>query len=585
MPELLRGRVNQGHDRRRRRRRVQGSRRSRPRSPKSRATPSSRRRPWRPAPSASIWSTRRRSISTAAGTHRSCRPAGRSPVKTPVITTSALTRRFGATTALAGVTLEVPRGEMFALIGPDGAGKTTFFRLVAGVLAPTSGTVRRVADRTFGLVPQRFGLYQDLSIDENLTPARAPLRRAAATRASARHRLLDMVGPRKFRARLAGALSGGMKQKLALACGAGAPSPNCCCSTSRRPASIRCRAASSGRCCTSSTTQGLTIVVSTPYMDEAEYASRIGFLDAGRWSPSGRARRCSARFDARSSRCAPRTASARRCCAPLRQGVDDVSLFGTALHVRGAPARSAGGPSCRRPRGRGLGAGSLRARRRRGGGSTRRRSRTCSCCTAKLARRKRHEPRPAAATAIVSVRPRHPPVRQFHRRATSAASTSRAARSSASSARTARASRRRSACSRGCSRRPPAASPASAVSTSRRHRGWKHRLGYMSQKFSLYLDLTVLENLRFFGSVYGLDAARARAAASPRSPARLTFERAAEALTGTLSDRPAAARGAGRGAAARARAAVPRRAHRRRRSEGPPHVLGPASTSWPPSAA
>jgi len=60
-----------------------------------------------------------------------------------VITTSALTRRFGATTALAGVTLEVPRGEMFALIGPDGAGKTTFFRLVAGVLAPTSGTVTR----------------------------------------------------------------------------------------------------------------------------------------------------------------------------------------------------------------------------------------------------------------------------------------------------------------------------------------------------------------------------------------------------------------------------------------------------------
>ena len=60
-----------------------------------------------------------------------------------MITTSALTRRFGTTTALAGVTLDVPRGEMFALIGPDGAGKTTFFRLVAGVLAPTSGTVVR----------------------------------------------------------------------------------------------------------------------------------------------------------------------------------------------------------------------------------------------------------------------------------------------------------------------------------------------------------------------------------------------------------------------------------------------------------
>ena len=84
-----------------------------------------------------------------------------------MITTSALTRRFGATTALTGITLQVPRGEMFALIGPDGAGKTTFFRLVAGVLTPTSGAVTRETG-TFGLVPQRFGLYQDLSIDENM---------------------------------------------------------------------------------------------------------------------------------------------------------------------------------------------------------------------------------------------------------------------------------------------------------------------------------------------------------------------------------------------------------------------------------
>ena len=114
-----------------------------------------------------------------------------------MITTSALTRRFGATTALAGVTLEVPRGEMFALIGPDGAGKTTFFRLVAGVLAPTSGTVTR-ATGTFGLVPQRFGLYQDLSIDENMRlrsdlysvprdEARAP-RHAPARHGRPRHR-------------------------------------------------------------------------------------------------------------------------------------------------------------------------------------------------------------------------------------------------------------------------------------------------------------------------------------------------------------------------------------------------------------
>ena len=68
-----------------------------------------------------------------------------------MITTKDLTRRFGAVTALAGITIDVPKGEMFALIGPDGAGKTTFFRLVAGVLAPTSGTVTR-ATGTFGPV-------------------------------------------------------------------------------------------------------------------------------------------------------------------------------------------------------------------------------------------------------------------------------------------------------------------------------------------------------------------------------------------------------------------------------------------------
>ncbi|MFI5077155.1 MAG: ATP-binding cassette domain-containing protein, partial [Vicinamibacteria bacterium] len=133
-----------------------------------------------------------------------------------MITTSALTRRFGATTARAGVTLEVARGEMFALIGPDGAGKTTFFRLVAGVLAPTSGTVTR-ATGTFGLVPQRFGLYQDLSIDENMR-LRSDLYSVPRDEAERRAtRLLDMVGLGPFRARLAGALSGGMKQKLALA--------------------------------------------------------------------------------------------------------------------------------------------------------------------------------------------------------------------------------------------------------------------------------------------------------------------------------------------------------------------------------
>jgi ABC-2 type transport system ATP-binding protein len=255
-----------------------------------------------------------------------------------VITTSALTRRFGATTALAGVTLDVPRGEMFALIGPDGAGKTTFFRLVAGVLAPTSGTVMR-GTGTFGLVPQRFGLYQDLSIDENMrlrsdlygVPRDEAERRAA--------RLLDMVGLGPFRARLAGALSGGMKQKLALAA-ALVTEPDLLLldepTTGVDPLSRR----EFWKMLHELNHRGLTIVVSTPYMDEAEYASRIGFLDGGHLVDVGTRPELLSRFD----RALVSVATANRVGAKqvLRTvaGVDDVSLFGTALHVRGTSGDS-----------------------------------------------------------------------------------------------------------------------------------------------------------------------------------------------------------------------------------------------------
>jgi len=85
-----------------------------------------------------------------------------------MIRATSLVRRFGSVTALAGVDLAVQPGELFALIGPDGAGKSTFFRLVAGLLAPTSGTIERDPGGTFGLVPQRFSLYEDLTVDENL---------------------------------------------------------------------------------------------------------------------------------------------------------------------------------------------------------------------------------------------------------------------------------------------------------------------------------------------------------------------------------------------------------------------------------
>jgi ABC-2 type transport system ATP-binding protein len=255
-----------------------------------------------------------------------------------MITATNLARVFergrpGGVVALRDVSLSIQRGEMFALIGPDGAGKSTFFRIVAGLLAPSSGTIVRDA-KSFGLVPQRFGLYQDLSIDENLR-FRASLYDVPATVADERAaHLLEMVGLAPFRSRLAGALSGGMKQKLALAA-ALLTEPELLLldepTTGVDPLSRR----EFWRMLHALNHDGLTIVVSTPYMDEAEYASRIGFLNEGRLIAVGARSEILARYPRQlvEVRTPDRMAVRKR----LRDmpDVDDVSIYGTALHVRG----------------------------------------------------------------------------------------------------------------------------------------------------------------------------------------------------------------------------------------------------------
>src|SRR5688572_31079168 len=214
-----------------------------------------------------------------------------------IITARGVTRVFdGKTHALKGIDLEISRGEMFGLIGPDGAGKTTFFRIVASLLAPTKGTLVRDPKATFGLVPQRFGLYQDLSIDENLA-LRARLYDVPRTESLARAtELLELVGLSPFRQRLAGALSGGMKQKLALAS-----------ALLTRPDLLLLDEPTTGvdplsrrefwKLLHQLHHDGLTIIVSTPYMDEAEYATRIAFLDRGRVSSVGTRQEILATYD------------------------------------------------------------------------------------------------------------------------------------------------------------------------------------------------------------------------------------------------------------------------------------------------
>lgn len=252
-----------------------------------------------------------------------------------MISARALVRTFGEKTALRGIDLDVADGELFGLIGPDGAGKSTFFRIVAGLLSPTSGTLRRDPEATFGFVPQRFAMYEDLSIDENLT-LRARLYEIPREEARARSSdLLSRVGLERFGARLAGALSGGMKQKLALVA-----------ALLTRPRLLLLDEPTTGVDPVSRREfwmllndlhhEGLTILVSTPYMDEAEYATRIGFLDEGRLSALGTREEILASYPRPLLvvRTAER-AAARGRLASLPE-VDDVSLFGTQLHVRGA---------------------------------------------------------------------------------------------------------------------------------------------------------------------------------------------------------------------------------------------------------
>ena len=198
----------------------------------------------------------------------------------------------GEVHALDGVSIEVRAGELTALVGPDGAGKTTLIRLMAGLFTADGGTLRvldidpavepqRVQDR-IGYMPQKFGLYEDLSVQENLD-LYADLHGVTAEERSQRYpQLMQMTDLGRFTARLAGRLSGGMKQKLGLAC-----------TLVRSPQLLLLDEPTVGVDPLSRRElwlivehlvreQGLTVLTSTSYLDEAEKAARVLVLHEGR---------------------------------------------------------------------------------------------------------------------------------------------------------------------------------------------------------------------------------------------------------------------------------------------------------------
>ncbi|HWX69167.1 MAG TPA: ATP-binding cassette domain-containing protein [Steroidobacteraceae bacterium] len=266
------------------------------------------------------------------------------PPMSPAATVSALVKSFGATRALDGISAQLPAGKILGLLGPDGAGKTTLIRLLAGLMEPTAGSVevlgRRpsaeggTAQAETGYMPQRFGLYEDLSVLDNLT-LYANLRALdAAEREQRFAQLLRFTDLASFTGRLAGQLSGGMKQKLGLAC-----------ALLGRPRLLLLDEPGVGvdplsrrelwRMVSELVSGGVTVLWSTAYLEEAERCAYIWLLDAGRLLYDGPPQELSARARGRVFRRRAGPGEARRIAEEelARPAVLDAVIQGASVRV------------------------------------------------------------------------------------------------------------------------------------------------------------------------------------------------------------------------------------------------------------
>ena len=263
-----------------------------------------------------------------------------------VIVIEKLTRRFGSLEAVKSLTLSIGQGEIFGLLGPNGSGKTTLIRMLCGLLAPSSGRalvggydIARESEqikRTIGYVSQRFSLYPDLSVRENLDFFSAVYAVPAADAATRKKELLRLCALNSREEQAAGSLSGGLKQRLALAC-----------ALIHRPKILFLDEPTAGvdpvarrllwDLLFGLAQQGTTLFITTHYMDEAERCTQVAYIYYGTLLVSG---------DPNSMKRDEIANTNRRLeiiCQPLMPAlgilrdapyVGDVSVFGQALHIR-----------------------------------------------------------------------------------------------------------------------------------------------------------------------------------------------------------------------------------------------------------
>lgn len=270
-----------------------------------------------------------------------------SSARPPAVSLKHVTKKFGAHAALDGVTFDIHPGEMFGLIGPDGAGKTTLIRVICGLLRADGGEVRvagrdpirehrAIAERV-GYFSQRFSLYGDLSIDENIAFF-AELHGVLDYRGR-RERLLELTRLTPFRDRRADRLSGGMKQKLALAC-----------TLVHQPEFILLDEPTTGvdpvsrrefwKLLSEFLASGLTIVMATPYLDEAERCARVAMLHQGRLLALDRPDALRQAFTGELWEVLAEPHEVADDALANVAGVIDRQLFGERLHVRATAGTS-----------------------------------------------------------------------------------------------------------------------------------------------------------------------------------------------------------------------------------------------------